>query len=100
MFEATSNSARHDMQTLVKDAQALFESATSFSGEKADEMRARGMQLLDSAVAMAQQAQHTAMVKGKEMAISADHYVKENPWRMIGAAAGVGVLIGLLINRK
>ncbi|HEX7987707.1 MAG TPA: DUF883 domain-containing protein, partial [Duganella sp.] len=27
-------------------------------------------------------------------------YVKENPWRSIAAAAGVGLLIGVIIGRK
>jgi len=34
------------------------------------------------------------------MAKSADVYVKENPWRSIAAAAGVGLLIGVIIGRK
>jgi ElaB/YqjD/DUF883 family membrane-anchored ribosome-binding protein len=40
------------------------------------------------------------MVKGKELAKNADVYVKDNPWRTVAAAAGVGLLVGILLGRK
>ena len=35
----------------------------------------------------------------RRAAESTDEYVRERPWAMIGAAAGVGLLIGLLLRR-
>ena len=29
-----------------------------------------------------------------------DDYVHDHPWQAVGVAAGVGLLIGLLLNRK
>ena len=89
-----------DVKTLVKDAQALLTAAAALTGEKAEEMRARGMQLLDQALGKASQVQGQAIVKGKELAHSADVYVKDNPWRTIAAAAGVGLLVGVILGRK
>jgi ElaB/YqjD/DUF883 family membrane-anchored ribosome-binding protein len=89
-----------DMKTLVKDAQALFQSAAALTGEKAEEVRNRGMHLLDTALVKAQDVQAGALVAGREMAASADGYVKENPWRAIAAAAGVGLLVGVILGRK
>ena len=43
---------RNDMKTLVKDAQELFHEAAAATGEKADELRAKGMNLLDAAILM------------------------------------------------
>jgi ElaB/YqjD/DUF883 family membrane-anchored ribosome-binding protein len=40
------------------------------------------------------------MVKGKELAHTADVYVKDNPWRTVAVAAGAGLLIGVLLGRK
>ena len=40
-----------------------------------------------------------ALAKGKAAARVTDDYVHENPWRSIGVAFGVGVLIGVLVNR-
>ncbi len=45
-------------------------------------------------------AQAIALEKSKAAAHATDEYVHENPWRSIVAAAGVGVLIGLLIARR
>jgi ElaB/YqjD/DUF883 family membrane-anchored ribosome-binding protein len=34
------------------------------------------------------------------VARATDDYVHEHPWRAVGAAAGVGLIIGLLISRR
>jgi ElaB/YqjD/DUF883 family membrane-anchored ribosome-binding protein len=92
--------ASSDMKALVKDAQGLLSAAASLTGDKADEMRARGMEMLDRALGKASQYQGQALVKGKELAHTADVYVKDNPWRTIVAAASVGLLVGVLLGRK
>ena len=94
------NTAQPDVKTLVRDAQTLLTAAAALTGEKAEELRGRGMQMLDVAIGKASQAQGQAMVKGKELAQTADVYVKDNPWRTIAAAAGVGLLVGVILGRK
>jgi ElaB/YqjD/DUF883 family membrane-anchored ribosome-binding protein len=89
-----------DIKTLVKDAQSLLTAAASLTGEKAEEMRGRGMQLLDQAMGKGKEYQGQAMVRGKELAHTADVYVKDNPWRTIAAAASVGLLVGVILGRK
>jgi ElaB/YqjD/DUF883 family membrane-anchored ribosome-binding protein len=96
---AISN-AQTDVKTLVKDAQSLLTAAAALTGEKAEELRGKGMQLLDVAMGKAGQVQGQAVVKGKELARTADVYVKDNPWRTIAAAAGVGLLVGVILGRK
>ena len=92
--------ARSDMKTLVQDAQNLFREATASTGLKADELRTKGMALLETAMQKAQDVQAAAMETGKELATTADEYVHDNPWRAVAVSATVGVLIGLLIARK
>jgi ElaB/YqjD/DUF883 family membrane-anchored ribosome-binding protein len=92
--------AGNDMKALVKDAQGLLSAAAALTGDKADELRARGMELLDRALGKASQYQGQAIVRGKELAHTADVYVKDNPWRTIVAAASVGLLVGVLLGRK
>ena len=94
------NTVTTDVKTLVKDAQTLLSAAAALTGEKAEDMRARGMALLDVALGKASHAQGQAIVKGKELAHTADVYVKDNPWRTIAAAAGVGLLVGVILGRK
>ncbi len=94
------NAVQTDVKTLVKDAQTLLTAAAALTGEKAEEMRGRGMAMLDTALGKASQVQGQAIVKGKELAHTADVYVKDNPWRTIAAAAGVGLLVGVILGRK
>lgn len=94
------NAVQTDVKTLVKDAQTLLTAAAALTGEKAEEMRGRGMQMLDAALGKASQVQGQAVVKGKELAHTADVYVKDNPWRTVAAAASVGLLVGVILGRK
>jgi ElaB/YqjD/DUF883 family membrane-anchored ribosome-binding protein len=89
-----------DMKALVKDAQSLLSAAASLTGNKADELRERGMELLDQALGKAGKYQDQALVKSKELARATDVYVKDNPWRTVAVAAGVGLLLGVILGRK
>ena len=38
--------------------------------------------------------------KAKAAGHAADDFVRDSPWKAIGAAAGIGLVIGLLIGRR
>ncbi|MCA1326226.1 DUF883 family protein [Herbaspirillum sp. alder98] len=97
---AALKTVRNDMKTLVKDAQILFAEAAAATGEKADELRAKGLTLLEAASEAAHNAQIAAIEKGKVVAAKTDDYVHENPWRAVAISAGVGLLVGLVIGRS
>lgn len=100
MLESNLKAVNDDVKKLIKDAQALFLAAADLTGDKADELRNRGMRLLDKAALAAQDAQANAIVAGREMADSAEVYVRENPWRALATAVGVGFLAGVILSRK
>jgi ElaB/YqjD/DUF883 family membrane-anchored ribosome-binding protein len=100
MLETNVKVINNDLNTLIKDAQALFQAAATLTGEKADEMRNRGMVLLNTAQDKAQKLQAGAIAAGKDAAVAANGYVKENPWRAVAAAGGLGLLMGVIIARK
>ncbi len=89
-----------DARALVKDAQALFQAAAELTGQKADDMRTRAMEMLDLALGKAHDAQIHALAKGRELAGTADVYVKENPWRVIAGTAGFALLLGVILGRR
>ncbi len=91
---------RSDIRSMVEDAQQLFREAAASTGEKAEDLRNKGLELLDSAVSKAQDVQAAAIEAGKEIAATTDDYVQENPWRAIAISAGIGLLVGLVISRK
>lgn len=100
MLDSNMNAVRSDLKALVRDAQILFDEATAAGGSKAEELRAKGMELLDSAIDHAQYLQQATVEKGKKIAHDTDTYVHQHPWRAIGVSATVGVLLGLLIARR
>lgn len=100
MLESNLKTARTDMKSLIRDAQDLFREATTSTGVKAEELRDRGLSLLDAAIDKAQDMQAAVVETGREVAGSADDYVRENPWTAVAVSAGVGLLVGLLIARK
>lgn len=99
MLESKVEEVNHDVLALVKHAQALFLAAATMTGEKADEVRHRGLEILDTAMSQALDAKEGALLAGKDMACSADSYVQQNPWRAIATAAGLGLLAGLILGR-
>jgi ElaB/YqjD/DUF883 family membrane-anchored ribosome-binding protein len=100
MLASNIKTVRNDMRTLMRDAQDLFLEAASNTGEKADELRAKGMQLLEAASAKAHELQVAAVATGKEVAQETDVFVRENPWKAVAISAGIGLLVGMLIARK
>ena len=100
MLKSNLKAINNDVKILVKDAQALLQAAAALTGEQAKDVHNRGMHLLDTALVRAQDLQNSAVVAGQETATSADHYVKQNPWRAIATAAGLGFLAGVILGRK
>lgn len=100
MLNSHVRASNKDINVIIKDAQALFQDAAALTGDKATEARVRASHLLDTALSTAHDAQVSAMAAGKQMATSADHYVKENPWKTISAAASIGLLLGVIVGRK
>ncbi len=88
-----------DVKTVLGDAEDLLRQSAASTGEQAVQLRERGMALLRQGREKAQEIQEKAVAKSKAAARATDDYVHENPWRSIGVAFGVGVAVGLLVNR-
>jgi ElaB/YqjD/DUF883 family membrane-anchored ribosome-binding protein len=46
------------------------------------------------------QLQQAAIEQVKDAGHAADEFVHENPWKSVGVAAGIGLVIGMLISRR
>jgi len=99
-MEKLSNEMITDFKVVVADAEALLKATANQGGEKLAEVRAKAEESLGVAKARMAQAQAALLDKTKAAAKATDVYVHENPWQAVGAAAGVGFLIGLLIARR
>src|SRR4051794_25574789 len=100
MTASSFKTVRNDFRTLVRDAQQLFREATTNTGDRAEELRGKGLDILDTALSRAQELQTAALETGKEIAETTDDFVHENPWKAVAISAGVGLLVGMLIARR
>ena len=86
-----------DVKVLTKDVQDLLKVTASVVGDKASDARDRVQASLKVAQEKLATAHETAKAKGAEAAVAADEYVRDNPWNAVGIAAGLGLLVGLLV---
>lgn len=89
-----------DLKNLVADAEELLKATASQAGEKVAEARQKIEQSLIEGKKALADAEKTLRQKSKEAADLADDYVRDNPWSAVGIAAGVGLVLGLLIRGR
>ena len=70
------------------------------SGDKLAEIRTKAEASLRAAKVTMADAQVDVLAKAKEAATATNHFVQENPWRSVGLAASVGIIVGLLLGRR
>ncbi len=89
-----------DFKSVLTDLEDLLQVTANTGGEKLGEIRAKAETSLGAVKATMADAPATLLNKTKEAAALADDYVQDNPWRSIGLAASVGLIVGLLISRR
>jgi ElaB/YqjD/DUF883 family membrane-anchored ribosome-binding protein len=98
--EVTTDQLLDDLKTVMSDAEALLRATSAQTGEKIQEVRARAEESLRQAKARLSSIEDEAVRRAREVADATDEYVRENPWQSVGIAAGVGLLLGLLLARR
>ncbi|MDN4572951.1 YqjD family protein [Pandoraea sp. XJJ-1] len=89
-----------DIKSVLADAEDLLKQAANTTGERASELSDKALALLKQAKEKASDVQVVVVEKSKQAARVTDDYVHDHPWQAVGIAAGIGVVIGLLLNRK
>jgi len=89
-----------DLQDVLSDTEALLKDVASEGGVMAQDLRQKIAANLQSVKSKLIETGELVSEKGRFAAKVTDDYVRENPWQSIGAAAGVGFLLGLLVSRR
>ena len=89
-----------DMRLVISDAEELLRATANQAGEKIAVARERIQDSLHQAKVKLAEAEALVTERARQAARYTDEYVHENPWRAIGVAAGIGLLLGLLISRR
>lgn len=104
MADATTETSKkklvRDLQRVISDAEELLHATANQTEGKVIEMRERIRENLVAAKHRLGDIEENVAARTKEAARVTDEYVHEHPWQAIGTAAGVGLLIGLLIARR
>ncbi len=89
-----------DIKTVIADAEEVLTATAEQAGEKVANLRARVQTRLQEAKVRLVHAEEILLEKTRAAAKATDAYVHESPWTAIGIAAGVGLLVGVLIGRR
>ena len=98
--EVTTDQLVSDLKTVMNDAEALLKATSDQTGDRIDAVRAQAEESLRQARARVNEMEQQALRAAREMADATEEYVRDNPWQSVGVAAGVGLLLGLLIGRR
>ena len=81
MNARTTEDLMAELRAVAREAEALLQATADQTGAKVEELRERAKDALEAARGI-------------------DEQVRKNPWAAVAIAAGVGLVIGLLLSRK
>jgi len=96
----TTDKLAQDLKIVISDAEELLRATASQAGEKVSAAREKIQDSLRQAKVKLAEVEDILIDKGKEAARATDEYVHDHPWKAVGIAAGVGLVIGMLISRR
>ncbi len=95
-FQETRAKLADDLRLVAEDAEELMKATGGEIAEKTREVRERLRTVLANAKETCAQLEEQAEAGLR----AADRVVRENPYRSIGVAVGIGFIIGCLIKRR
>jgi len=81
MDATTTEQLMAELRAVAREAEELLQATAEQTGERVEELRERAK---------------AALAAASEI----DVQVRKNPWAAVAIAAGVGLLVGLLLTRK
>lgn len=98
--QASKEKLVSDFKAVVADTEELLKLTAGQAGDKVADARVRLTESLSAAKYKLQDVEAAVLQKTKAAARATDDYVHDNPWKSVGVAAGLGFLLGLLVNRR
>ena len=88
-MDVSSDKLMKDLKAVVNNAEDLLKATADQGGEQIARIRAR-----------AEESVRVARARMKDVGGELDEQVRENPWTAVGIAAGIGLVLGILLARK
>lgn len=100
LTQAQRDKLMADLRVVLADAEALLHATAADANEGVAQLRSRVAESLSHAKSGLLATQAEALDQAKAAAKATDDFVHTHPWKAVGIAAGLGVLVGLLIGRR
>jgi ElaB/YqjD/DUF883 family membrane-anchored ribosome-binding protein len=95
-IEASTEKLLHDIKTVIKDGEQLLKAGARELGERGQAARER----LAAALEVAKDTQRQLQERVLSSAKATNLLIREHPYESLGIAFGIGVLVGILANRR
>ena len=89
-----------DMRAVIVDAEELLKVTANQTGERIERVRTKAEESLRTARERLQVAGDDAGARVRDAATDLNDEVRSHPWATAGVAAGLGLLVGILVSRK
>lgn len=95
LFSPSASTLQRDLTRLLQDTGEVL------AARAQEEPKLReAVQLLDRGLSQARSAASGALEYSKDIARNTDDYVHDSPWRAVGGALAIGLVIGMLLTRR
>jgi ElaB/YqjD/DUF883 family membrane-anchored ribosome-binding protein len=98
--DVTRDKLVSDMKTVIADAEELLKATASAAGDRVTAARAKVEESMRTAKVKIAAAEDAVVDRAKAAARATDDYVHAHPWKAVGTAAAVGIIVGMLIGRR
>lgn len=95
-IEHSTEKLLQDLKAVVQDGEALLKAGAQDLSERGRAARER----LAAALEVAKETRRKLEERAVAGAKATDRAIREHPYQAVGVAFGVGVLLGILFNRK
>jgi ElaB/YqjD/DUF883 family membrane-anchored ribosome-binding protein len=99
-FNVPREKLAEGFRAVLADAEELVKATASETGERVRLVRSRLEHSLQAARERFAELEELALERSRAAARATDRFAHDNPWQTAGVAAGIGLLLGLLIGRK
>jgi ElaB/YqjD/DUF883 family membrane-anchored ribosome-binding protein len=99
-YSADQERLARDLRAVLDDAEALLQHAVRDAGTGYAAARTKLEKSLAQTRSQLSEIEKVTLDGIQQAGRAANGYVHENPWPAIGAGAGLGLLVGLLLGRQ
>jgi len=103
MLENTKESSAalaSELRNVVNQAEALLNAIGQDKDEALDALRGRVYESLDTAKARLADIEGQASRAARRAAVTAESWVRDNPWTAVAIGASIGLVLGALITSR